>query len=108
MKKFAAGCQAFFLGLAPTLCIFAAVWGCFTVWVNGQSAFMPNTVPLAVEQVSLWEYELTVFGEKSRFTLPELPGKTFFSQYPALIPRELRLLAFVLGEAETYLSQVSY
>ena len=108
MKNFTAGFKAFFLGLVPTLCLFAGIWGCFAVWVNSQSAFMPNTVPLAVEQVSLREYQVSVFGEKTTVTLPELPGKSLLSQYPALIPRELRLLAFAMGEAEAYLARLPF
>ena len=108
MKRFTAGCRAFFLGLVPTLCLFASIWGCFTVWIHSQSAFLPSTVPLAVEQVSLREYQVSVFGEKTTVALPELPGKAFLSQHPALIPRELRLLAFAIGEAEAYLAQLPF
>lgn len=87
--------RSFGLGFVPTLCLWALAAGLLAVWLNTQSVLTPAAVPVALEETAPWTYALEVFGEELAFRLPPPPDKLeFFSEYPVLIPRGLRLLAW--------------
>lgn len=98
MKNVKESLRWFLLGFVPTLCVFGLITGFFFAWMNTRSALQPEQPALVLREEELGVISLSAFGSESRAVIPE--WGEFFSQYPALMPRSLRLAAWALDEAE--------
>ncbi len=88
--------RAFLWGFVPTLCVFALAAGLCTVWVNTQLVMTPGAALFQLQESEPFRYTLEAFGTELSFQLPKLPDQlTFFSKYPSLLPRSLRLTAWI-------------
>ena len=88
--------RAFLLGFIPTFCLIGLAAGLCMVWVNTQSVLSPGAALLEFQQATPWQYTLEAFGAEFSFQLPQLPDRLeIFSRYPALLPRGIRLAAWI-------------